>query len=104
MARRCLDVKQLKIYFWCTNEREEKEKLVTEKVSKFLKKYASSTSCHITSKDTVEVNIYPGVIVTVEFSKSISVITMMNFLKFFDATRYLSIVIKEDKKLMEVNI
>jgi len=62
MARRGLAVEKLKICFWDTNDQDEKKKLVTEKMSKFLKNAASNTQYLIKSKGTVDEDNYPGVL------------------------------------------
>ena len=96
MARRCFEVNQLEICFWRTTDERANVKLVFEKVESFFKKNASNTSYDISSKIIDECDI--SVMLTIKFSKSISVITIIKFLKYLEVNKYLTIVIREEEK------
>ena len=77
MARKgCFEVIKMKFTFYHCTDESGKTKLVSEGIEKFLKKNASNTSCKISH----EVNnlMDTDVVVTVEFSKRISVNTGIN--------------------------
>lgn len=102
MARGCFEVDVLEMCFWRTTEAEQKVKLVSEKIEDFLTKKASNTRFNISGKESTEFD--PYVIVTINFSKSISSNTIINFLKSIDDFKYSSITIKVDKKKVKVEI
>ena len=103
MARRCFEVNQLKIYFWCTDkERDNLSKHVSTEVNRFLKKYASNTSYTISSKEITECDF--SVELIIKFSKNISVMTVINFLSYLEMGSYSSINIKEKEKTIIAEI
>lgn len=103
MARRCFEVNEMKIYFWCTdNEMDKLLKRVSTEMRKFLSKYASSTNYTISSKEITECDF--SVELTIKFSKNISVMTVINFLSYLDMGSYSSIAIKEKENKVVAEI
>lgn len=79
MARRRLEVQYLRFEFACCKD-TSKAITVTDELTKYLKKYASGTAYSIAcdffrSEDT-------DTIVQIQFSKKLSVNTVMNFLSY----------------------
>lgn len=102
--RRCFEVYGLTFVFWCTTDESAMSKFVSEKLNEYLKKYASNTSYNVMHKKGFDYDSF--VRVNVEFSKNISVNTVMIILTnmFYKDNRLSDITYENENKVITVNI
>ena len=103
MARKgCFEVSKLKITFYSSLDVGGKTKLVSEGMEKYLKKYASNTSCKISHE--LNYLISPDVEITVEFSNSISLNTVNNILSHIIGEKLSQLIYKPSDGVMQISV
>ena len=103
MARKgCFEVSKLKFTFYSSMDELGKADFVIEGLSKGLKKHASSTSCSITHR--LNDVISPDVEVDVEFSRTISLNTVINILSQMVGEKFYQLWYKQSDKEVRISM
>ena len=103
MARqRCFEVIKLKFTFYHTKKVQEKVKLVSDGMEKYLKKFASDTNYEISH--SLDTNFDTDVIVDVKLSKDISANTVNNILANMLGEKVHQLIYTKSSKELRISI
>ena len=103
MARKgCFEVSKLKFTFYSTMDELGKADFVIHGLANGLKKHASGTSCAITHK--LNDVISPDVEVDVEFTRPISLNTVINILSHMVGDKFYQLLYKRSDKEVRISM